>query len=61
MVGMVKNIEHPKLIFSFPKRATNIPVTFKGECPHPLPQPRRDQASQKGSVKGSELELHTPF
>ena len=27
---MVKNIEHPKLTFSSPKKATKIPVTFKG-------------------------------
>ena len=34
MVGIVKNIEHPKLIFSSPKKATNI---FKGEYPIPFP------------------------
>ena len=60
MVGMVKNIEHPKLTFSSPKKATNI---FKGKSPHPLPQPRRDpaSASQQGSVKGNKLELDIPF
>ena len=57
MVGMVKNIEYPKLTFSSPKKATSI---FKGKSPHP-PQPRRDQASQKGSVKGNKLELDIPF
>ena len=36
MVGMVKNIEHPKCIFSSPKKATNIPVTFKGPPPPSL-------------------------
>ena len=58
---MVKNIEHPKLTFSSPKKATKIPVTFKGEPPPPLSQPLRDQASQLGSVKGRELESHIPF
>ena len=58
MVGMVKNIEHTKLIFTSPKKATNI---FNGESPTPLPQPRRDQASQQGGAKDSELELHIPF
>ena len=48
MVGMVKNIEHPKLIFSSPKKATNI---VKGESPNPSP-PRRDQPSQQGGAKG---------
>ena len=57
MVGMVKNIEHPKLTFSSPKKATSI---FKGKSPHP-PQPRRDQASQQGSVKGNKLELDIAF
>ena len=37
MVGMVKNIEHPKRTISFPKKATNIPVTFRGESPLPFP------------------------
>ena len=31
MAGMVKNIELPKLMFSSPKKATNI---FKGESPN---------------------------
>ena len=61
MVGMVKNTEHPKLTFSSSKKARDIPVTFKGESPHPLPQPRRGQALQQGGVKGSELELHIPI
>ena len=33
MVGMVKNVEHPKLTFSSPKKATNILVTFRGDSP----------------------------
>ena len=45
MVGMVKNTEHPKLTFSSPKKATNIPVTFKGESPPPPPSPTSEGPS----------------
>ena len=36
MVGMVKNIEHPKLTFSSPKEEDEHSVTFKGEYPTPF-------------------------
>ena len=36
MAGIVKNTEHPKLTFSSPEKATNIPVTFKGPPPPSL-------------------------
>ena len=60
MVGMFKNIEHPKLTFSFPKKGDKHSRRFQRGFP-PVPQPRRDQASQQGGVKGSELQLQIPF
>ena len=36
MAGIVKNTEHPKLTFSSLKKATNIPLTFKGPPPASL-------------------------
>ena len=56
MVGMVKDIEHPKLTFSSPKEEDEHFRHF-----HPLHQLRRGQALQQGGAKGSERELHIPF
>ena len=61
MVGMVKNIEHPKLTFSSPKEEDEHFRHFQRAVPHPFHQPQRGQALQQGGAKGNELELHISF
>ena len=61
MVGMVKNIEHPKLTFSSLKEEDEHSRHFQRGVPQPLHQSQRGQALQQGGAMGSELELHIPF
>ena len=56
MVGMVKNIEHPKLTFSSPKEEDEHSRHFQRGVPQPLHQSLRGQALQQGGAMGSELE-----
>ena len=69
---MVKNVENPKRTISSLRKATNIPVTFKGDSSPLFPnlrgaKPRSKVVSslwtifspnrERGTVKGGELEL----
>ena len=62
MVGMVKNIEHPKRTFSSPKKATNIPVTFKGEsAPRPAPFPNLRGSKPRSKVLSGAARVNYTF